>query len=266
MNNKSKILVFCVVLLVGFLSVCGNANALLIDNFGTTNMFIEANSSQAPVDNAGATATTGLNEALGDHRFMELLTVSGSASPNRKASLETFDGSLFYSNDTQISSTARLTWSGGPDGTGTLGGIDLTDGGSMDSIEILLESMDIPDALSMTVSVTDTGADVATKTIAGASITAGDVSAFIFNTFDNFALVNFTTVDRITLDLTAAVGSDLALRFISTTSSSEVVATPEASTIILLGIGIAGLGGGCLRRRLKKKRSLSKTLTFNLQD
>lgn len=197
------------------------AHAILIDNF---------DSGDDSVSTIGADSTTATNpgDAIGNQRRIGLSAGGGGSV------IDVSGGTL-----TLGSATAPTT---GFVGWDSLGGVDLTDGGS--SIGILTEilNIDVGD-VSLGFSVTGT--------------TAGDSASLTLNNlpvglaFFDFALFTGTnplaalqSADSILLTIVGSTNtSDLEIDFVDTRD------VPEPGALGLMGLGLAGLGFAVRRRR-----------------
>ncbi len=231
-----KVFIIFAAFLVCMLFVTGSARAVVIDPFDTTFQ------SQTGV---GSTGPVAASEALGGFRTLTINSKSGPLDPVLAVlGLASPFDLLTLSNPTLTSSVAEVTWDGG--GLGSMDE-DLTLSFA-DAILLDFVSLDIGN-VDFTVEITDTaanGADTATKSIMNAAL---GINVFAFNTFTNFAAVDFSSVQQIKLIIDSGAESDLSLRLFATREETVV---PEPSTIILLGIGLAGLGGGYVGKRLSK--------------
>lgn len=212
------------------LMVVGSAQAFLIDSFNDTFQIV-LKAAPGPV-----TSATAAGEAVGDFRTMEMLSVAGPLGATLAAHI---GDALSLSNDALTSSMSIVIWDASGAG---LGGVDLTDVGTSSFVILDILSIDIG-GVDIEMTITDTGGDVATKLISGAGAGVFEV---LFADFVNFTATDFTSVDAITMKLTADEASDLVLDFVATSG-----AIPEPSSLVLLGMGILGVVGYGWRRRKK---------------
>jgi hypothetical protein len=231
---RGKLFLAAVAVVASLLMGVGSGHAIvIIDNFDFTTQHVDK---AAPGPDTAATAA---GEAIGDFRTIELTSVVGALS----ASLDTNPGGvqlLALSNDVGVSSEALVTWDAGGAG---LGGVDLTQGGASPFLSLDIVSIDQGN-VDLLITITDVaaaGGDSATWSAIGLGVGVKQRQLALFTNAIN---VDFTQVDKITLEITADVASDLSLDSIFT--SGQI---PEPSTVVLLGIGILGVLGVSYRRR-----------------
>jgi hypothetical protein len=189
-----------------------------------------------PISAGSATDTdTGLTGAIGGQRKLNL-TINGSTfgqtSDLRVDTTPTF-GVAIFNNASGNDSTGIITWDGG----GTLGGVDLTEAGVNDRINVAVLFADLN--LALTVDLTDGGGDVAT--VAKLTGAMAGLEGFRFNDFlANNALIDLTDINKVELTFDGPAAQDATIRFIEAT-----IGIPEPAAVSLLTIGLAGL----MRRR-----------------
>jgi hypothetical protein len=233
----SKCIVFIVAMLVCIFSVVGSVRAVTIDPFDTNDQV---------QTNVGTTGPVAVANALGGFRELEVISKTGIL--NATIAVLTGGGGdlLSVSNDSGVTSVSKAIWNSGGGGMNE----NLT-AFFADAILLDFVSIDVGD-VNFTVSITDIlgeGGDTATKVINNAGT---GINVFAFDTFTNFAAVDFTQVAEVSLLIeTLDARTDLELRLFSTREENEVP-VPEPATVLLLGIGIVGLGGGYLRKRIKR--------------
>ncbi len=84
------------------------------------------------------------------------------------------------------------------------------------------------------------------QNVSGSGMVDGRLSYYRYVTFDVTDLVGPDEDLMISAHLTMECGNDVM--------NGDVIVNPEPSTIALLGIGLAGVAGGAVRRRMKSKK------------
>ena len=189
-----------------------------------------------PMSSGNASDTdTGLTGAIGGQRTLQL-TINGSTfSQDSDLRVDTtpVQGVAILNNGSGNDSTGKITWDGG----GSLGGVDLTEAGGNDRINVAVLFADLN--LALTVDVTDGGGDVATVAKLTGAMTG--LEGFRFNDFlANNAAIDLTDINKVELTFDGPAAQDATIRFIEAT-----IGIPEPAAVSLLTIGLAGL----MRRR-----------------
>lgn len=230
------------VTLIAFLSAA-SANAVVIDTFDI---------SQALKANSGITQDSGVAgldaSILGGERDMLLDWFSGAANLELTANAGSpGNGLLSFSAGAQTSGQGEVVWDG-DDGDPLslnplgLGGIDLTDGGTLDRIAVGVESDDWPVHLVFEVYTNSFDWSSATLELPG-GISSAQTFELLFSAFTPQvasigAGADFTNVGAIRLIIDdQRAETDLSIRFVES--------TPEPATLSLLALG----GLALLRRR-----------------
>ncbi|MFZ2449955.1 MAG: PEP-CTERM sorting domain-containing protein [Methylovulum miyakonense] len=228
MNRKFKTL-SASLLLAGTLGLANQAHALNIDSFDTTTQFLAS-----PVAVAGSQLAA--PEAIGGFRKLDIqsttgfTTIAANTGPNF--------GALTVSNNTNVISTTSVLWNHNNGTNGGLNGVDLTDGGASTALLLGISSIDVG-LVSIKFDIKDTGSDIASLTLSGLNV---GLQTFLFSSFSNYAAVDFTQIQRIQMTIIAGISSDLALDLVETNRE-----LPEPSSLVLMGLGLAGLS--CFRKR-----------------
>ncbi len=232
----SRGFIFLAVLLVCVFSVVGSARAVTIDPFDTNDQI---------QTNTGTTGPEAVANALGGFRELEVISQTGILNATIAVLTGVGGDLLSVSNDAGVTSVSRAIWNGN-------GGMneDLT-ASFADAILLDFVSIDVG-TVDFTVSITEiaaAGGETATMEINSAAV---GTNVFAFNTFTNFAAVDFGQVSEVSLLIeTLEERTDLELSLFLTREEKEVP-VPEPATVTLLGIGLVGLGGGYLRKRIKR--------------
>ena len=207
------------------------AAILTIDNFDVGSGAISASQGGSDSDTEGGLSPN----VLGGVRDMAIPGGIGVVGPSSlKVFVSPSLGTLFFELGSQTSGSAVLTY----DNLGAgLGGIDLTDSGSNGYFTMKIVDIDQGD-LDITIRVEDTAA-----TSEGVTTMDGGVG-IIQIPFADFSGVDFTSIEKITLELAGPDATDLQ---IDTFYASAAVPEPASFAVWSL-IGMSCLGFGWRRR------------------
>lgn len=205
--------------------------AVMIDDFTDADVSPQI---VGPLSSGNANDTdTGLTGAIGGQRRLDL-TINGSTfSQESDLRVDAVQGVAIFNNAAGNDSTGKITWDGGS----TLGGVDLTEAGVNDRINVAVLFADLN--LALTVDLTDGGGDVATVAKLTGAMTG--LEGFRFNDFlANNAAIDLTDINKVELTFDGPTAQDASIRFVEAT-----IGIPEPAAVSLLTIGLAGL----MRRR-----------------
>jgi len=223
--------------LVMLLMLSGPALGLTIDEFNTgPNISLDVGeNTHVPALPKTAQQVDNVPAVIGGYRDVYIEHISGDTNKEASVTFAPVDDYLSYSNDDGIKSELTLTYDA--NGAG-LGGVDLTDGGTVGSLVMRFLTSDL--GANCTVTITDTSANTLMRTLAtGAG--GGDL-IFNFAAFtgtgdpaDADSLVFFIKLDE--------PSGDHSIDFIK---SGNV---PEPMTMAGLMLGLGALGGYIRRRK-----------------
>ena len=217
------------------LAASGGANATVIDDFNLGGADLNVTRPTSSGADVGSSSYSGI---LGGYRDLALYSVTGP--DGRSAQLDTTGATLSLSNDTSVSSTARVAWDGSG-GTGLvvdtdgLGSIDLTTGG-VSGISLQVLSVDLNATLTFTV-WSNSGADSSTA----AHTFTGPVSEYFFPFSAFSGSASFSDVSAMMLEITGPTSVDSEFDLIQTSPPPPSVADRNI-TVLLLGVGLTAVG------------------------
>ena len=217
----------------------GSAQALTIDDFSTTLLL-----SDPGTDSGSVTAP--VSSIIGGEREADIDRLTGSDSASL-AFNSGGTGTMSIANGTGGTSASLVIYDGVGSGGGAagLGGVDLTVGGTQDAFDLRIIANDFAAAVSISVV---SGGDTSFLTVLSPGGNPGPSSVPMLFEYASFAgVADFTSVDAIFLNVDTSLNNatDIELDFFGTTTTE--VAEPE--TLLILGLGLAGLGFA--RRRLR---------------
>ncbi len=209
-------------LMAGALAVSASLQAATIDDFdGAATLIIDADGSQ----------NAAYGNAIGGSRTVSI-TKSGSLGAS--AGVIVPPGVYSHSADALTSAISTITWDA--NGAG-LGGIDIVEGLTNNVFAFDIQSIDQGN-IDLILSVTDTLSNTSSFTFSGAGVGIQEVA------FANFAGIDFTSIDAISLTVDGAEASDLILDSLGT-SGDQVAppSVPEPAAVWLIGAGLLGFVG-----------------------
>jgi PEP-CTERM motif len=223
--------VFTSIVFVSF----ANASSFIIDPFDVTQQL-----------NATSSSNVVAADVIGGNRYASITRTTGSGADTlniNSPTINVLDLSMAAGDDSNM----RLLYDGTSSNTGvnafSLTGIDFTQLGLLTLIRINLESSQ---SNTLTMNVYKDSSDYSTATVTYSN----DGLFHNYDTpFTSFVATgtgaDFTNVKAFDVTISGVPQQDLQMQFISAESS----ATPEPSTMLLLGGGLVGLGVVSRRRR-----------------
>jgi hypothetical protein len=214
-----------------------NAQALVIDTFDDTAQQVIASPPGIPVPQSDLAAAP---EAVGGSRNIAITAASGLVQAT--ANTAPTAGAYSHSNASGVTGTSEITWD---NAGGGLGGLDLTDGGLSDALQLVITSIDQGD-VTLAFEVIDTNSNASTLTLAGLGIG----THFFFLT-DFVGTADLTIAASIKLTVNAGEASDLTLDLVRT-NERPPDSVPEIDAAA--GTGAIALLGGMVALRTERRR------------
>lgn len=215
------------------------ANALSIDEFTTVQGPLEVHP-QGPTQDSSSAQTLGTDIVNGERDMFFDVGVGLTGGPNSDARVEA--GQFSLANNSETAATIRFQWDGADgdpdnlDATG-LGGIDLTEGFSLDAFEIQFLFNDVPSLLTMTVHTDGSNSSSITWPNPALQLTGGFTLYVPFAAFSGSA--DFTNVGAIELSMDSPfTGLDVRVDHVRTV----IAPVPVPAGLLLFASGLFGLG------------------------
>ena len=206
----------------------GSAQALTIDTF-TTNQVVYDGIGGGPTS---STVSDAVN-ILGTERTISVEQLGPGATPS-SVSINVGTSGLLTLGNTDAYSISRIAYNG--IGGSGLGGVDVTEGGVLNTFGLLVVLGDFPTNITLTVS---DGTNTASLTKPTPSLAINVPLLFEYSSFAG-GPVDFTMIDYIAIDLiTTHPLADLQLAITSFVGTTTV---PEPGALAVLGFGLIGLG------------------------
>ncbi len=206
----------------------GSAQALTIDTFSTNQVVYDGIGGGA----TSSTVSDALN-ILGTERTISVEQLGPGATPS-SVSINVGTSGLLTLGNTDAFSVSKIVYNG--IGGSGLGGVDVTEGGTLDTFSLFVVLGDFPTDIALTVSDgTNTASLMQTTPFLAINVPL----LFEYSSFAGDP-VDFTMIEYISIDLiTTHPMADLQLAIIDFVGTTSV---PEPSVLAVLGFGLIGLG------------------------
>jgi hypothetical protein len=206
----------------------GSAQALTIDTFSTNQVVYDGIGGGA----TSSTVSDALN-ILGTERTISVEQLGPGATPS-SVSINVGTSGLLTLGNTDAFSVSKIVYNG--IGGSGLGGVDVTEGGTLDTFSLFVVLGDFPTDIALTVSDgTNTASLMQTTPFLAINVPL----LFEYSSFAGDP-VDFTMIEYISIDLiTTHPMADLQLAIIDFVGTTSV---PEPGVLAVLGFGLIGLG------------------------
>jgi len=259
--NSHKLLIGALALIF-VAGMASPAFALTIDLFETGTENVEA----LNTGDSDFTTTTGIdpNETIGESRFTNVTKTSGIDSVMGELLPQPNPTIISFSSDGTSTGLFYLKYDADGDGLSDSGCLDLTLGGSGNSIFIDFFFADSGALVEVTVMDSDT--DSASQTIA---IGAGDPDLdYLYVNFDNQGNIDFDCVEKIEIEITGEIAGDYIIEMIGVpqTRIGGTVGSMDTATLLVAGaqanmglwsLALVGVvaAGAAITYKLKSKKT-----------